>query len=273
MIQKIQATEHTNAWVAEQIFESRLSVPGVYTFGDFRAAAFDYAMNDERPRGEFMKQTGEWTMANRGLRQNFVGPAETQPTQREAWFVDQMRQISKEERAGVTAFNVNEFRWLTAQETAEARRERIRAEAAGPADPVQLRGLTNYFFTSPRPDKPLAPSEMKKWEAIARFQASGDPRELKDLFVGGEPGAGGPKWQPSDYHFTSFTGLAEQMQQMWSGVPADAMQASATSLASIDTKMDQLIASVNANGSVINMGPMPANWNDVVVPNAVGGIA
>jgi hypothetical protein len=60
------------------------------------------------------------------------------------------------------------------------------------------------------------------------------------------------------YQWTSFSGLAEQMQMMWSGAPVDAMQQSAGSLASIDQKMSALVAAAGATqigrGTIINDG-------------------
>lgn len=61
-----------------------------------------------------------------------------------------------------------------------------------------------------------------------------------------EPG-GGYKFHPergiSRYSWSSASGLAEQMQMMWSGVPiVDATVRSADSLSNIDKKMDALVA-------------------------------
>jgi hypothetical protein len=54
-----------------------------------------------------------------------------------------------------------------------------------------------------------------------------------------------PANMPSQYSWTSFSGLAEQMQMMWSGAPVDAMQQSAVSLNNIDKNIESLLNVLN----------------------------
>ena len=240
------------------------------------AFLIERAAMENRSFGELSKQVNETRIGPwRGYLTSVVGPGPGEPTVREWGYATAYYQAEMDERR----FGAKGTLISGSPEEQRRRADRMaRGEGVNQEDvlnalskvigPGAIPILRDKLFDVNPQNPVLTEEQMKKWRGVAETWAG---RPGAAPFWGGEDVK--PNfWGPSDYRFTSFTGLAEQMQQMWSGVPADAMQASATSLANIDTKMDQLIAVV-ANGSVINMGPMPANWNDVTVPNAVGGIA
>ena len=91
--------------------------------------------------------------------------------------------------------------------------------------------------------KSLTPQRLMELEKLARGEI--DPKTLypdsnrkTDLVT------------PSQYNWTSFSGMAEQMQQMWSGAPVDAMQTAATTLGRIEGILNQrLPAAANAGNA------------------------
>ena len=71
---------------------------------------------------------------------------------------------------------------------------------------------------------------------------------------------------PTNYRWTSFTGLAEQMQMMWSGAPADAMGTAATGLQKAADRLNE--AADKFLGPLPNQGvPGPAG----IIPGGYGG--
>jgi len=108
---------------------------------------------------------------------------------------------------------------------------------------------------------PMTDEQMAKARAIAATWA-GDPSKA--------PWFGGQFqdqnfWGPMDFRFTSFSGLAEQMQTMWSGVPADAMQSSADSLLDIKSNVKVMLDLMTPSAS----SPAPTTPAPTVGPDWV----
>jgi len=98
--------------------------------------------------------------------------------------------------------------------------------------------------------KGLTPQRIAELERLARGEATPstlykDSNRKTDLVT------------PSQYNWTSFAGLAEQMQQMWSGAPVDAMQTAATTLGRIETILAQRLPA-GTNGNQVAVQPAVA---------------
>jgi len=172
----------------------------------------------------------------RGLGNAIVGPGPGEPTVREWAYMMAYYQAAIDERTGTRS---------TFLSPEEARRH-ADAYAKSPitdrelgralVGPLQMDLYDKLLNVNPN-NPPMTDEQMAKARAIAASWA-GDPSKA--------PWFGGQFqdqnfWGPMDFRFTSFSGLAEQMQTMWSGVPADAMQSSADSLLDIKSNVKVML--------------------------------
>jgi len=227
-------------WTAEMEVRNRLGyIPG--TTGAYDPDKLLYyaelrSRTDKRILGEFEKQDKEWrSVPDQGLMSTIFGAEETKLNARErAYFhamqnirkrEDQLRKEGKDPHDAYDKFD----RWL-----AETRAKAPSFELVQDAGDFGLGRFRRWLFNV-KPDAPLSDEQMKRLEDAASGTV-GHPRELPFS----KPDKAADMWLLSQYHWTSFSGLAEQMQQMWTGAPQDAM-------VGLDNSLQDLTAAVQAN--------------------------
>lgn len=196
--------------IAEQLVDARLAItPGVmgaYTEKDF-AIALGRAAMESRVLGEMQKQRGEtWYFGPEGMVRELNFDQAGRLPSHERWYVDEIERI---ERARAAGENVK----TPKQDRISGRQQEW--------DPLELRaryrGKMMAGREGPGAFDPVPAERILELERIGKAMAGN--KEALAAMTGAQGEISPMNFMPSRFQFTSFTGLAENMQQMWGAFP------------------------------------------------------
>jgi hypothetical protein len=205
-------------YYAEEFLKKELSLPPGTTVAntpEHYSYLLEQAAQDERVKGELEMQRRQSRLTpEMGWSNLLFGPTAISMPANKREFVEMMSIIEKAKREGKKGIlNPEEdrlFRPIISFEQAESYAKR--------------RAIT----------RGLSEDDIKELEKIATAKGGSFEKFLSRSDVTTRD------IMPSQYQWASFSGLAEQMQMMWSGAPADAMERSANTLDNIQAILENI---------------------------------